>query len=189
MGIKLTPESSWTLGIGSTISSGRKRMDCTAAPPHENILVLDFVLYFKGGSGWQDGVSNTEMRLAEWRASMGIGRLHSLEPALPAALGTRFPPLVPHRAAFNLGTAHTATPLWQLWMLYKTSWKRGLKSTHFPGENYFEQGKREVWLINASWFFNLDSVKTLTCVSRFYVQSWHSLDLTVLQDGLSNPFI
>lgn len=73
-GIKLTPKTSWTLGIGSTTSSVRKRMDCTAAPPHENILVLDSVLYFKGGTSRQDDVSNAEMCLAEWRAWLSTER-------------------------------------------------------------------------------------------------------------------
>lgn len=44
-------------------------------------------------------------RMAKHGKALGISRLHSLE--LPAALGPHFPPLVQHKAAFNLGTVYT----------------------------------------------------------------------------------
>lgn len=41
--------------------------------------------------------------------AVGISCLHSS--VLPVALGLHFPPLDQHKAALNLGTAHTATLL------------------------------------------------------------------------------
>lgn len=50
-------------------------------------------------------------RMVKQGKAVGISCLHSLEPVLPVALGLSFPPLVQHKAAFNLGTVYTATLL------------------------------------------------------------------------------
>lgn len=46
-------------------------------------------------------------KMVKYGKAVGISCLHSLEPEFPAALGLRFPPLVQHKAAFNLGTVYT----------------------------------------------------------------------------------